>query len=53
MKAHPGEYFYGSSGVGSINHLACELFEMRAGKLEIVHVPYKGAGPSMQDLVGG
>jgi tripartite-type tricarboxylate transporter receptor subunit TctC len=52
-KAHPGFYSYGSSGVASINNLAGELFKMRAGNLRILHVPYKGAGPSMQDLIGG
>lgn len=52
-KAHPGKYSYGSSGIASINHLAGELFKMRAGKLEILHVPYKGAGPALAELVGG
>ena len=52
-KAHPGYYSYGSSGVASINNLAGELFKMRAGHLEILHVPYKGAGPAIQDLIGG
>ncbi|MBI3919516.1 MAG: tripartite tricarboxylate transporter substrate binding protein [Betaproteobacteria bacterium] len=52
-KAHPGKYSYGSSGVASINHLAGELFKMRAGKLEILHVPYKGAGPALAELIGG
>ena len=53
VKAHPGQYSYGSSGVGSINNLAGELLKMRAGKLQILHVPYKGAGPAMTDLVSG
>ena len=52
-KARPGYFSYGSSGVGSINHLAGELLKTRAGNLQILHVPYKGAGPSMHDLVGG
>jgi tripartite-type tricarboxylate transporter receptor subunit TctC len=52
-KAHPGYYSYGSSGVGSINNLAGELLKMHAGNLEILHVPYKGAGPAIQDLLGG
>ncbi|HEX2826978.1 MAG TPA: tripartite tricarboxylate transporter substrate-binding protein [Burkholderiales bacterium] len=51
-KAKPGYYSYGSSGVGSINHLAGELFKTHAGRLKILHVPYKGAGPSMHDLIG-
>ena len=38
-KAHPGQYFYGSAGVGSITHLGAELFKLRGGKLDIVHVP--------------
>lgn len=53
IKAHPGKYFYGTAGVGSVNHLGAELFKRRAGNLEIVHVPYKGAGPALVDLVGG
>jgi tripartite-type tricarboxylate transporter receptor subunit TctC len=53
VKAHPGQYFYGTAGVGSITHLGAELFKLRAGKLQIVHVPYKGAGPALADLVGG
>ena len=52
-RARPGYYSYGSSGVGSINHLAGELFRTHAGNLKILHVPYKGAGPAMHDLVGG
>jgi tripartite-type tricarboxylate transporter receptor subunit TctC len=52
-KARPGYYSYGSSGVASINNLAGELFKARAGNLQILHVPYKGAGPSIQDLIGG
>jgi tripartite-type tricarboxylate transporter receptor subunit TctC len=39
--------------VGSINNLAGELFKARAGKLKILHVPYKGAGPAMTDLISG
>jgi len=53
VKAHPGQYSYGSSGVGSINNLAGELLKARAGNLKILHVPYKGSGPSMTDLVSG
>jgi tripartite-type tricarboxylate transporter receptor subunit TctC len=52
-KARPGYYSYGSSGIASINNLAGELMKMRAGNLQILHVPYKGAGPAMQDLIGG
>jgi tripartite-type tricarboxylate transporter receptor subunit TctC len=53
VKAHPGKYSYGHAGVGSVNHLGGELFKLRAGGLEILHVPYKGAGPVMQELIGG
>jgi tripartite-type tricarboxylate transporter receptor subunit TctC len=52
-KARPGYYSYASSGVASINNLAGELFKMKAGNLNILHVPYKGAGPAMTDLIGG
>ena len=53
VKARPGYYSYASSGVASINNLAGELFKMKAGNLNILHVPYKGAGPAMTDLIGG
>jgi tripartite-type tricarboxylate transporter receptor subunit TctC len=52
-KRHPGRYLYGHAGVGSINHLGGEIFKTRAGGLEIVHVPYKGAGPAVADLIAG
>lgn len=52
-KARPGYYSYGSSGVASINNLAGELLKMKAGNLQILHVPFKGSGPSVQNLVGG
>src|SRR6185295_11037416 len=51
-KAHPGKYAYGSSGVASINNLAGELLKSRT-KIQMLHVPYKGAGASLTDLVGG
>lgn len=53
VKAAPGKYSYGSTGQGGIIHLAGELFKMRAGGLDIVHVPYRGSGASLQDLIGG
>lgn len=53
VKASPGKYSYGSAGMGSINHLAGELFKKQAGGLDIVHVPYKGAGAALLDLVAG
>lgn len=51
-KASPGKLNFGSSGLGSTNHLAGELLKTRAG-IEIVHVPYRGAAPAMNDLIGG
>ena len=48
----PGKINYGSSGVGSTNHLAGELFKSMA-HIDIVHVPYRGAAPAMNDLLGG
>ncbi|HSC96475.1 MAG TPA: tripartite tricarboxylate transporter substrate binding protein [Burkholderiales bacterium] len=53
IKARPGFYSYGGAGVGSVNHLAGELFKAKAGNLQIVYVPYKGAGPAVIDLMGG
>jgi len=52
-KANPGKYSYGSSGVGSNVHLCSELFKQLAGNLDIIHVPYRGSGPLMNDLIGG
>jgi tripartite-type tricarboxylate transporter receptor subunit TctC len=51
-KAKPGEMTYGSSGAGGSPHLAAALMEAAAG-LQLVHVPYKGGGPMMQDVIGG
>src|SRR5271169_836726 len=53
IKANPGKYNYGSSGVGSILHLCGEEFKSLAGGLDIVHVPYKGSAPMDTDLLGG
>ncbi|HEY2630179.1 MAG TPA: tripartite tricarboxylate transporter substrate binding protein [Usitatibacter sp.] len=50
-KAKPGDLSYASSGIGSAGHLAGELFKQRAG-IELIHVPYKGGGPAMTDLLG-
>ena len=50
--ARPGSMGYGTSGIGGTGHLAGELFRMMA-KADIVHVPYKGGGPAMTDLLGG
>jgi len=51
-KQHPGEIAYSSSGPGGAPHLAMELFKRRAG-IDVVHIPYKGSGPSINDLIGG
>jgi tripartite-type tricarboxylate transporter receptor subunit TctC len=51
-KASPGKIGYGSSGIGGIGHLAGELLK-EVADIDIVHVPYKGGGPAMQDLLGG
>jgi len=53
VKANPGKYSYGSSGMGSILHLCGEQFKTSAGGLQMVHVPYRGSAPMMADLVGG
>jgi tripartite-type tricarboxylate transporter receptor subunit TctC len=53
VRASPGKYSYGTPGIGSLNHLTGELFKKRAGGLDIVHVPYKGGGQSVADLVAG
>jgi tripartite-type tricarboxylate transporter receptor subunit TctC len=52
-KANPKKLSYGSAGNGSITNLAGELFKRRAGGLDIVHVPYKGIGQVVVDLVSG
>ena len=51
-KANPGKVNFGSAGAGSITHLAGELLKAEA-KLDLVHVPYKGAAPAVTDLLGG
>ena len=52
-RSQPGKLSYGSSGVGSLNHLTGEVFKSLAGNLDIAHVPYRGAGPAMTDLISG
>ena len=51
-RAKPGAIGYATSGIGSAGHLSGELFRQLA-KIDIVHVPYKGGGPAMTDLLGG
>jgi tripartite-type tricarboxylate transporter receptor subunit TctC len=53
MKKNPGKYSYASSGNGSILHLAAEYFKREVGGPDVVHVPYKGSGPALQDLLAG
>jgi len=48
----PGELTFGSTGMGGSQHMAGEVFKQRAG-IDIVHVPYKGAAPALQDLIAG
>ena len=52
LKANPGKYTFASSGIGSINHMLGESFQAEAG-VKMIHVPYKGSGPAMQDVMGG
>ena len=51
-KKNPGKLNYASAGNGTSHHLAGELFKIAAG-VDLAHVPYKGAGPALQDLIGG
>ena len=51
-KAKPGGLNYGSAGNGSVSHFSTEQFKSLAG-VDLVHIPYKGAGPAVADLVGG
>ena len=51
-KAHPGKLNYASPGNGSPHHLAMEMFKLRTGTF-ITHIPYRGAAPAMQDVMGG
>ena len=52
LKQSPGKYNYGSAGNGSSHHLAGELFKMQT-KTFITHIPYRGAGPALADLIAG
>jgi tripartite-type tricarboxylate transporter receptor subunit TctC len=52
-KANPGKLSYGSAGTGSLNHLTGETFKLRVGIPELVHVPYRGAGPAIVDILAG
>jgi tripartite-type tricarboxylate transporter receptor subunit TctC len=52
-KSKPGSLSYATSGVGTSNHLVFEMFKAIIGAPDIVHVPYRGAGPALNDLVAG
>ncbi len=52
VKKQPEKYAYGSSGNGSIMHVASEYF-LDAAKIKVLHIPYKGTGPAVQDTIGG
>lgn len=51
-RARPGAIHFGSAGIGATTHLAGELFKLMTG-VDIVHVPYRGSAPALQDLMGG
>ena len=53
VKKNPGKYSYGSAGIGSIIHLAGEYLKRSVGGMDIVHVPYKGGAPAIQDTIAG
>jgi tripartite-type tricarboxylate transporter receptor subunit TctC len=53
VKANAGKLSYGSAGTGTMSHLSGELFKLRTEMTDVVHVPYKGAGPGVADLVSG
>ena len=53
LKANPGKYNFGSSGIGTYPHLAAEMFKWRAGGLFVVHIPYRGTGLVITDLIAG
>ncbi len=52
-KANPGKLSYGSAGSGTMSNLSGELFKQLTGLNDLVHIPYKGAGPGITDLVSG
>ena len=53
LKKNPGKYNFGSSGIGTYPHLSAEMFKWRAGGLFVVHIPYRGTGLVITDLMAG
>jgi tripartite-type tricarboxylate transporter receptor subunit TctC len=53
LKANPGKHNFGSSGIGTYPHLSAEMFKWRAGGLFVVHIPYRGTGLVISDLIAG
>ena len=53
IKANPGKYNFGSSGIGTYPHLSAEMLKWRAGGLFVVHIPYRGTGLVVTDLIAG
>src|SRR6202020_1702230 len=53
IKANPGKMSYGSSGAGTLNHLSGELLKSLTGITDLPHVPYRGAGPALADVIAG
>ena len=51
-KANPGKVNYGSAGIGTVSHVCGEYFATATG-IKLVHIPYKGTGPALSDLIGG
>jgi tripartite-type tricarboxylate transporter receptor subunit TctC len=51
-KANPGKVNYGSAGIGTVGHVAGEYFAIETG-IKLIHIPYKGTGPAITDLLGG
>jgi tripartite-type tricarboxylate transporter receptor subunit TctC len=52
-KANPGKLSYGTAGTGSLNHLTGEAFKLKVGLPDLIHVPYRGAGPAIVDILAG
>jgi tripartite-type tricarboxylate transporter receptor subunit TctC len=53
VKANPGKLTYGSAGAGTLNHLSGELLKSLTGITDLPHVPYRGAGPALADVIAG